>query len=73
MKNISKEIYQNLCRQLNSFWETPLNECERLINGSFLENAVKKTVNCIGDTKTKYALSQGISYLNTTQYSISLY
>jgi len=73
IKNLQESIYINLCRQLNSFWHTPEEECLLLLKKNYLCVAMEKTINCINATKSKYRNSQGIDYLNTVQYSILLY
>lgn len=72
MDQVITELYDNLYRQLNNFWQTP--EAEGILeDGKWIELAHERFLRTIRSTKTKYVQEGSIDYLNTVQYSIWLY
>lgn len=66
----TKETFEIVLRQLNSFWRTEVDEQRMLCAVS---RAIEKTIASYNASNTAYYLQSGFTVLNTTVYSVFLY
>ena len=66
----TRETYEIVIRQLNSFWPTKPDERQMMCD---ISKAIEKTIYSYAASNTLYYMKMGFTVLNTTVYAVFLY